>query len=107
MWRVPKGAMNYLLWSRLLLFTWNTSSCDAEFDTPVDLGSDMPYLATAFVQTGNELQYLSDVEYHENLVSGAPVKRYPILTFLLFMLEDGPTSFAARNGRTNCSEFKN
>uniref|UniRef100_F1KQA2 Transmembrane protein 131 n=1 Tax=Ascaris suum TaxID=6253 RepID=F1KQA2_ASCSU len=43
-------------------------------DTPSDINIDLPVMATAFVQTGNELHYFSDVEYHENLIGGAPVK---------------------------------
>ncbi|KHN80250.1 Transmembrane protein [Toxocara canis] len=43
-------------------------------DTSGELNVDLPVMATAFVQTGNELHYFSDVEYHENLIGGAPVK---------------------------------
>lgn len=47
--------------------------CTAEATT-VDLGGELPFMATAFVQTGNELHYFSDVQYHETLVS-TPIKR--------------------------------
>uniref|UniRef100_A0A0N5AGK4 TMEM131_like domain-containing protein n=1 Tax=Syphacia muris TaxID=451379 RepID=A0A0N5AGK4_9BILA len=45
-------------------------------DAPPTKGSnrDLPAIATAFVQTGNELHYFSDVQYHEDLIGGAPVK---------------------------------
>lgn len=44
---------------------------------------DLPAIATAFVQTGNELHYFSDVQYHEDLIGGAPVKRLVQLYVLL------------------------
>uniref|UniRef100_A0A915Q3R3 Transmembrane protein 131-like N-terminal domain-containing protein n=1 Tax=Setaria digitata TaxID=48799 RepID=A0A915Q3R3_9BILA len=46
----------------------------ATAETTFDLSIELPFMATAFVQTGDELHYFSDVQYHESFVSGAPLK---------------------------------
>ncbi|VDK82735.1 unnamed protein product [Litomosoides sigmodontis] len=48
--------------------------CWTAAEATFDLGVDLPFMATAFVQTGNELHYFSDIEYHDSLVSSAPLK---------------------------------
>ncbi|VBB31847.1 unnamed protein product [Acanthocheilonema viteae] len=48
--------------------------CWTTAEATFDLGIELPFMATAFVQTGNELHYFSDIEYHDSLVGGAPLK---------------------------------
>uniref|UniRef100_A0A0R3S3C5 TMEM131_like domain-containing protein n=1 Tax=Elaeophora elaphi TaxID=1147741 RepID=A0A0R3S3C5_9BILA len=48
--------------------------CWATAEAGFDLSIEVPFMATAFVQTGNELHYFSDIEYHDSLVSGVPLK---------------------------------
>lgn len=56
--------------------------CWATAEATFDLSIELPFMATAFVQTGNELHYFSDIEYHDSLVSGAPLKRYFSFPFI-------------------------
>ncbi|VDN39440.1 unnamed protein product [Gongylonema pulchrum] len=78
-----------LLIALVLQFGCNVRQCWATAitsDTAIDFGGvDLPFMATAFVQTGNELHYFSDIEYHETLVSGAPVKRYHLFFGAYFL----------------------
>uniref|UniRef100_A0A0N4UMJ2 TMEM131_like domain-containing protein n=1 Tax=Dracunculus medinensis TaxID=318479 RepID=A0A0N4UMJ2_DRAME len=75
-----------LLWTKminnsliliLLINLFNFSYGTLSIVEGVDISSDnnnLPVAATAFVQTGNELHYFSDIQYHENLIGAAAVK---------------------------------
>ncbi|CAG9531321.1 unnamed protein product [Cercopithifilaria johnstoni] len=63
-----------LLLTLMLHLDCTMRHCWTIAETTFDLNIELPFMATAFVQTGNELHYFSDIEYHDSLVSGAPLK---------------------------------
>ncbi|KAM3724049.1 Transmembrane protein [Dirofilaria immitis] len=63
-----------LLLTVMLQLDCITRHCWTKAEATFDLSIELPFMATAFVQTGNELHYFSDIEYHDSLVSGAPLK---------------------------------
>lgn len=65
-----------------LVLQLECNHCWTTAEATFDLSVELPFMATAFVQTGNELHYFSDIEYHDSLVSGAPLKRYFFSIFL-------------------------
>ncbi|EJD75483.1 transmembrane protein [Loa loa] len=63
-----------LVLTLLLQLDCTIRRCWATAEATFDFSIELPFMATAFVQTGDELHYFSDIGYHDSLASGAPLK---------------------------------
>nr|CRZ22666.1 Bm2436 [Brugia malayi] len=64
----------YFLLTLVLQLDYTIRHCWATAEGTFDLSIELPFMATAFVQTGNELHYFSDIEYHDSFANSAPLK---------------------------------